>query len=113
MLTSSITLLNLADADLGVVVAYGEADTDEAIDLGTYTVGFTEQQTNDVPPGVYRLEFHQPADGATASTCTIDLADGEAYTFVAIDGAIALTRTGDAPTDAGELFVATSSVCGK
>ena len=110
-LTSSITLLDLADADLAVTVAYIDPDSDEAIDVGTYTVGFTEQQTNQVPPGKYRLEFRKPADVAKGPTCTIELADGEAYTFAAIDGGVAVSRAGDSPADARELFVGTSSLC--
>jgi len=111
ILTSSITLLDLADDDLAVMVAYVDPDSDEAIDLGTYSLAFAEQQTNQVPPGVYRLDFRQPVDDATGATCTIDLSDGEAYTFAAIDGGVAVSRAGDTPTDARELFVATSSLC--
>jgi len=111
ILTSSITVLDLADGDLAVTVGYVDPDSDEPIDLGTYTLGFGGEHTNEVPPGIYQLAFRQPADSATGPTCTIELGDGEAYTFAAIEGAVAIARTGEAPTDAGELFVGTSSLC--
>lgn len=112
MLTSSITFLNLADADLAVVVLYRESDGDTPFPLGSYSLAFTDQQTYEVPAGIYDLEFRQPADSTTGSSCTIDLGDTDAYTFAAIDGAVAIARAGDPPTEAGELFVATSSLCG-
>jgi hypothetical protein len=111
-LTASITLVDLADDDVAVTVAYLDPDSGEPFDLGTYTLAPLDQQTNQVPPGVYRLEFRQPASTTTGSMCTIELGDAEAYTFAAIDGAVAIARSGEAPTDAKELFVATSSLCG-
>jgi len=113
MLTSSLTLLNLADADLLVVVLYREAADETPFPLGSYTLAFTDQQTYEVPAGLYDLEFRQPADSRTGSTCTIELGSTDAYSFAAIDGAVAIARAGDPPTEASELFVATSSLCGK
>lgn len=111
LLTSSITLVDLADDDLAVTVAYIDGESGEAIDLGTYTLGALDQQTNQVPQGVYRLDFRQPADSATGPTCTIELGDDDAYTFAAIEGNVAIAKAGEAPTEAAELFVATSSLC--
>lgn len=111
ILTSSITLVDLADGDFVVTVAYIDTESDEAIDLGTYTLASMDQQTNQVPPGAYRLEFRQPASSATGPSCTIELGDADAYTFAAIEGAIAIAKAGEAPSDAAELFVATSSLC--
>lgn len=113
IMTSSITLIDLADADLAVAVAYVDPDTAKPIDLGTYSLEFTDQLTNQVPPGTYRLDFRQPAASKTGTTCTIDIADGEVFTFAAIDGAVAISKAGVAPKAAGDLFVATSSLCGK
>ena len=111
-LTSSITLIDLADDDLSVTASYVDPSSNEAIDFGTYELGATEQMTHQVPPGTYRLEFHQPADSAAKQTCTIEISDADAYTFAAVSGAIAISRTGAKPKDVGELFVATSSLCG-
>lgn len=111
-LTSSITLIDLADGDLAVTVAYIDPSSEESIDLGTYALEFTEQITNQVPPGTYRLEFRQPANSATGPTCTIEISDGGGYVFAAVQDAIAISRTGAKPNDARELFVSTSSLCG-
>lgn len=113
IMTSSITLIDLADDDLAVVVAYVDPDSAKSIDLGTYSLAFTDQLTNQVPPGTYRLEFHQPAASKTGPTCTIDVADREAYTFAAVNGAVAISKAGAAPKAVRDLFIATSSLCGK
>lgn len=111
-LTSSITLIDLADDDLVVIVSYVDPGSDDSFDLGTYTLASTEQMTNQVPPGTYRLGFRQPADSTSESTCTIEISDADSYVFAAVDGAIAISRAGATPTDARELFVATSALCG-
>lgn len=110
-LTSSITLLDLADEDLAVVVTYIDPSSDTPFPLGTYELASMDQVTNDAPPGTYILEFHQPADSASASTCTIEIEDDEGYVFAALGDSIAISTTGSTPTDGGELFVATSSLC--
>jgi hypothetical protein len=92
-------------------VLYHETAGDTPYPLGSYSLAFTDQQTYDVPAGVYDLEFRQPAASKTGQICTIELGDADAYTFVAIDGAVAVSRAGEAPTEADELFVATSSLC--
>ena len=111
ILTSSITLVDLADDDLAVSVTYLDPDSDEPFDLGSYSLALMDQQTYQVPPGVYNLEFRQPADSSSGPSCKIELADGEALTFAAIDGAVAVSRSGTTPSDPGELFIATSSLC--
>jgi hypothetical protein len=58
-----------------------------------------------------RLDFRQPADSAIGTTCTIEIADGDAYVFAAVEGAIAITLAGEKPSAPGDLFVATSSLC--
>lgn len=113
IMTASITLIDLADADLAVTVAYVDPGSAEAFDLGTYSLKFTEQLTNQLPAGTYRLDFRQPAASKTGPTCTIEVADGEAFTFAAIDGAVAISKTGATPKAVRDLFVATSSLCGK
>ena len=70
-LTSSITFIDLADDDLAVVVSYVDPNSDDSFDLGTYTLASTEQMTNQVPPGTYLLDFRQPADSMSGSTCAI------------------------------------------
>jgi hypothetical protein len=111
-LTSSITLIDLADEGLSVTASYLDPSSDEAIDFGTYELGATEQMTHQVPPGTYQLEFHQPADSTAKQTCTVEISDADAYTFAAVSGAIAISRTGTKPKDVGDLFVSTSSLCG-
>ena len=111
-LTSSITLLDLADGDLSVAVSYVDPSSSDAFDLGTYELESTDQMTNQVPPGTYRLVFHQPASSASGLTCTIEVTDSDGYVFAAVHEAIAVSRTGTAPKSVGELFVATSSLCG-
>lgn len=111
-LTSSITLIDLADDDLSVTVSYADPSSNESIDLGTYALASTEQMTDQVPPGTYRLEFHQPGKSTTKQTCTIEVSDSDAYTFAAVKGAVAISRTGTKPKDVHDLFVSTSSLCG-
>lgn len=110
-LTSSITLLDLAEADLAVVITYHDPGSETPFPLGSYRLDSMEQVTNDAPPGRYTLEFHQPAAASTATTCTIEVGSDEGYVFAALGDAIALTSTGSTPSVADDLFVATSSLC--
>ena len=110
-LTSSITLIDLAETDLAVTVAYVDPDSGDSASLGTYTLESMDQMTHSVPPGTYRLDFRQPADSPAGPSCTIEIADADGYVFAAVDDAVAIGRTGTTPTDARELFVATSSLC--
>lgn len=110
-LTSSITLVDLAETDLAVTVAYVDSDSGDSASLGTYTLGSMEQLTNSVPPGTYRLDFRQPADSPAGPSCTIEVGDADGYVFAAIENSVAIARTGAAPTETRELFVATSSLC--
>ncbi len=93
------------------MVAYVDPGGDDSISLGTYSLASTDQLSNQVPAGTYRLDFRQPADSKTGPTCTIEIADGDAYVFAAVDGAIAITLAGEEPSAPGDLFVATSSLC--
>lgn len=108
-LTSKITLLNLADRDISVDVVYLDPDSDTPFPLGTFALATTDQTTQSVPPGVYRLAFDGIA--AKAQTCTIEVGGSDQLTFAAIDGAVAISKAGDAPTTAAELFVATAALC--
>jgi hypothetical protein len=110
-LTSSITLLDLAEGDLSVAVGYLDTTSGEAIDLGTYDLSSNEQRTDQVPPGTFKLEFRTPGT-AKPQACTIEIGDKDAITFVAIEGAVAIGMAGSKPADAKELFVSTSSLCG-
>lgn len=112
-LTGKITLLNLADVDLAVTVTYIDPASKQSQALGTFTVQSFAQQTNDLPPASYRLDFRQPPDSPTGPRCTIVVKDGQAYSFVAVAGGIAISRAGYAPATARDLFVATSSLCRK
>jgi hypothetical protein len=111
--SATIRLLNLADSDIAVSVAFIDPSTPQPQDLGTYTVGASGQESDSVPPGTYRLAFKQPLGASAGSTCTIAIAKGGVVTFVAVPGAIAVSRTGYAPTKSADLFVPTSSLCGK
>jgi hypothetical protein len=110
-MTSSITLLDLADEDLAVVVTYLDPGSDAPFPLGTFGLESMDQVTNEAPPGTYTLEFHQPADSASATSCTIQIADAEGYVFAALGDAIAITSSETPPSTAGDLFVATSTLC--
>jgi hypothetical protein len=112
-LTSSITLIDLADDDLAVTVSYVDPGSEQSIGLGTYSLESMDQMTNQVPPGSYRLEFRQPANSAAGPACAIEISDADGYVFAVVQDAIAISRTGVKPKDARELFVATSSLCRK
>jgi hypothetical protein len=110
-MTSSITLLNLTDDSLSVEVAYVDSAGGAPFPLGAFPLGSMDQVTNDAPPGTYTLEFHQPADSTSVTSCTIEIADAEGYVFAALGDAIAISSTAVTPGHAGDLFVATSSLC--
>lgn len=112
-LTGKITLLNLADADLAATVTYIDPASGQSEALGTYSVQSFAQQTYALPPASYRLDFRQPPGSSTGPRCTIAVKDGQAYSFVAVPGAIAISRAGYTPANARDLFVATSSLCTK
>lgn len=110
-LTSSITLLDLTAEDLTVVVAYVDPASGESFPLGEYPLQAMDQSTNAVPPGTYQLTFLQPPGSSAGPVCTVEVSDTDGYVFAVIDGDVAVIRTGTPPTDAAELFVATSSLC--
>jgi hypothetical protein len=109
-LTASITLFDLTDADLSVSVTYLDSGGQTA-SLGTYLLGSSEQIAHAVPAGTYRLDFRQPAGATTGSSCAIAVKDGAAFTFIAVPGAIAVSRSGFTPKTARDLFIATSPLC--
>jgi hypothetical protein len=110
-LTAGITLLDLAETDIAVDVSYLDPTSGEPFPVGTYTLEPEEQLSNSVPPGVYELTFRQPASGADAETCTIEVGETDTYVFATLGAAVAVTRAGETPGDATELFIATSSLC--
>jgi hypothetical protein len=112
-MTSSITLIDLADDDLAVTVSYLDPESEQAFDLGTYLLEFSDQITNQVPQGTYRLDFRQPADSTTGASCTLEIGAADAYVFAALQDAVAISLTGAEPKDAGELFISTSPLCGR
>lgn len=112
-LTARIKLLDLTEADLRVAVSYVDPDSGQAISLGTYDLGPLEQLSNGIAEGRYRFAFSSSSGNATKGTCTIDVKVGDAYTFAAVTGAIAVTRAKSTPKSTRDLFVATSSLCRK
>ena len=110
-LTAGITLLDLADTDVAVDVTYLDPTSGEPFPVGTYTLEPEEQLSNSVPPGVYELTFRQPASSATGEACTIEVGETDTYVFATLGDAVAVTRADESPTDAAELFIATSSLC--
>lgn len=111
-LTATITVIDVADADLAVTVSYVDQENGTATALGTYPVGALEQLTNAVAAGRYRLDFRLPAGGVSGPRCTIDIADMVAVRFIAASAdAIAVTRTGTKPKTAADLLVSSSPLC--
>jgi hypothetical protein len=111
LLTASITLIDVADTDLAAAVTYVDPSSGDSGSLGTRVVGPSEQIAESVPAGTYRIEFRLPASSATKQTCTIAVKDGAAFTFVAVPGAIAVSRMGYTPATAADLFVGSSPLC--
>jgi hypothetical protein len=109
--TATIRLLDLADDDLAVTVSFVDPNSPDPQALGTYTLGSSGQQSDAVPPGTYRLDFRQPSGSKTGPTCTITIKKGGVFTFVAVPGALAVSRKGYTPTKAADLFVPSSSLC--
>jgi hypothetical protein len=113
MFNASIRLFNLADGDLAVNVAFVDPSSPEPEPIGTYTIAQSGRQSAAVPPGTYQLEFHQVSGNVPGSICTIVIKDAGPYTFIAVPGAIAVSRAGYNPIKARDLFVPTSSLCQK
>ncbi len=111
VLTSSITLLDVADTDFSATVTYIDPSSGTKAALGTYVVGASEHLSESVPAGTYQIDFRLPSTARTTLTCTIAVKDGGAFTFVAVPGAIAVSRGVATPASAADLFVATSSLC--
>jgi len=111
VLTSSLSVFDLTDDDVAVTVSFLDPSSGQASALGTYTLGASEQFANDVPPGRYRFDFRQPATSASGPSCTIDVPDQGVVAFTVVPGAVAVTRTWFTPAKAGDLFIATSSLC--
>ena len=110
--SATIRLLDLADGDVAVTVAFIDPSSGPPSPLGTYTISPSGRQSDAVPPGTYRLVFLQ-SGSTTGPTCTITLAKGGVYTFVVVPGAIAVSRAGYTPTTTADLFVPSSTLCQK
>ena len=109
-LDASIELLNAGDADLVASVSFVDPKAGDTA-LGTYAVAPSEERKELVPAGTYQLVFSEGAAATPAGSCTIVVADHDAYTFVAAPGAMMVSRAGSTPAAARDLFVATSSLC--
>lgn len=110
-MTAGITLLDLAETAVAVDVTYLDPTSGDPFPVGTYTLESQEQLSNSVPPGVYELTFRQPASSASGETCTIEVGETDTFVFAALGDAVAVARADQTPTDAAELFIATSSLC--
>ena len=112
LLSARITVLDVADSDLAVVVAYVDPKSGTSSPVGTFPVGSLEQLTEPVPAGRYALEFRLPAAATSGPRCTIDIADGGRVQFVAAGpDAIAVTTAATNPTSKSALLVPSSALC--
>jgi hypothetical protein len=108
-LTATLTLINLAETTLTVTATFIDTSEGSESTLGTFEAASLQATTQSLPPGRYRLDFTY---GSTlAGTCTLDVAENNAFQFAAITRGVAITRSGVEPTDPDEVLVATSSLC--
>jgi len=118
ILTASITIFNLSDAELSVTAVIADpSEGGEEIPVADFQLAPEHATTRsaiggNAAPVPHLLEFSYPA-GSTAivGACTLGVSDGDDFTFVAVNAGLTITRTGDAPTDADEMIMATSSLC--
>ena len=108
--SASIAVFNLADTPLTIAGSIADTTTGKFTSIGNYAVEPSGQLAEAVVPGRYRLAFHL-SSLTSATTCTLTIADGAKYTFVAVPAAIAIDLAGSPPTNSTDLFVATSSLC--
>lgn len=111
-LTGKLSLLNLAESKLEVLVNYVDTDTGEPSLLATLVLEPLDFNAQKVPPGTYEIEFRDAGSATANAMCRLVLEDFGVFRFVAVDEGVAITRDGYEPTESAELFVSTSSLCG-
>jgi hypothetical protein len=109
-LTSQVTVVNLADTPLSLTVALLDPDSTQEYVIGTFEVQPDQVTTQSVIPALFRLDFDY-SEGASAGSCSINIADGEQLQFAAISTGIVMTSNGTEPDDPAEMLVATSTRC--
>jgi hypothetical protein len=111
LLTSQITVVNLADQPLTLTVTLLDPDSADEFEVGTFDLQPLQVTTQSVIPARLRIAFAFGGSSAATSTCTIDVADGEELQFAAIATGVAITATGQEPANAADLNVSTAARC--
>lgn len=110
LLTSELTVANLADQPLTLGVTLLDTESDDEFVVGTFELQPLQVTIQSVVPARFRLEF--VVDSSPASTCTIDIADGEALQFAVTGTGVAMTSSAEAePEDPAQMLVATAARC--
>jgi hypothetical protein len=111
LLTSQITVVNLADQPLTLTVTLLDPESTDEFEVGTFDLQPLQVTTQAVIPARLRIDFAFGGSSAPSSTCTIDVADGEELQFAAIATGVAITATGQEPANPADMSVSTAARC--
>jgi hypothetical protein len=107
---ATITVFNLSDGDITINVSALDPKTGKYGMSLPYSVGVNDRIWRVVSVGQYQIKA-QLVSPTTALSCVVTIKGRNLFTFVAVPGAIAITRAGYTPTNAADLFMPTSSLC--
>lgn len=120
LLNAQITVYNLSDADLTVdAVIHDPTTPGNDVPISNFTLGPNQVASRDVlggntdtGPVPYRVTFSY-ASGVTAAggECTVSVLKSDAFSFVAANEGVTVSRDGQTPASRAEMLIATSSLC--
>ena len=111
--TGEAAVLNLTDGDLSVSIAsLGSESESGLLDTDLELKPTDSDSFTSISPGRYRITFSATV-GEASGNCSLQIASGDVYQFVAVNEGVVVTNEKYPPSTAADLNMATSSLCKK
>lgn len=110
-LVSEIIAQNLGTASIAIDVALDDG-SGSATSVTTETLEAGDLIDQQAFEGDYVITFRRPTGSAKPVLCNVTLKEGDVLSFYPLDDSILVALAGVKPVAPGDIFVATSPVCG-
>jgi hypothetical protein len=110
-LTVRLSVVNLAEVPVDVVVSLVDTSTGDVTQLITLVLEPLDFESQKVPPNVFDVVFTVRGSATALASCRMQVENDDSLDFAALDDAVAVSKRGYVPADRSELFVATSTLC--
>lgn len=112
--TGEAAVLNLTDGDLSVSITSLGSDSDSSLLETSLTLKPTDSDSfTAIQPGRYRITFTSTLGGGPSGDCSLQIASGDVYQFVAVNDGVVVTNEKHPATTRDDLDMATSPLCKK